>query len=112
MWNELTAREHLQLFAKLKGLPTELTQVEIETKLDKVGLGSVGDHRVGTYSGGMKRRLSVAIASIGNPAVIYMDEPSTGMDPVNRRGLWNLIQDLKKDTAIILTTVCLVRFSQ
>jgi ABC-type multidrug transport system ATPase subunit len=52
----------------------------------------------------MKRRLSVAIAAIGSPKVIYLDEPSTGMDPVNRRGLWTLIQEMKKESAIILTT--------
>ncbi len=60
--------------------------------------------QVGTYSGGMKRRLSVAISAIGNPRIIFLDEPTTGMDPVSRRDVWALIQDLKKDKTIVLTT--------
>jgi ABC-type multidrug transport system ATPase subunit len=52
----------------------------------------------------MKRRLSVAISAIGNPKVIFFDEPTTGMDPVSRRAVWQLMQDLKKDKTIILTT--------
>lgn len=52
----------------------------------------------------MKRRLSVAISAIGNPKIIFMDEPTTGMDPVSRRNIWELIQELKKDKVIILTT--------
>ncbi len=52
----------------------------------------------------MKRRLSVAISVIGNPKIIFLDEPTTGMDPVSRRDVWALIQDLKRDKTIILTT--------
>jgi ABC-type multidrug transport system ATPase subunit len=52
----------------------------------------------------MKRRLSVAISAIGNPKVIFFDEPTTGMDPVSRRAVWQLMQDLKRDKTIILTT--------
>ena len=59
--------------------------------MDEVNLLGVADHQVGTFSGGMKRRLSVAIAAIGNPKIIVMDEPTTGMDPQNRRDVWKLI---------------------
>lgn len=59
---------------------------------------------VGKYSGGMRRRISVALSTMGNPKVILMDEPTTGMDPVSRRHVWNLIQRLKKDTSIIMST--------
>lgn len=52
----------------------------------------------------MKRRLSCAIAAIGDPDIIFLDEPTTGMDPVNKQGVWHLIQDMKKDRVIILTT--------
>jgi len=52
----------------------------------------------------MKRRLSVAISVIGNPKIIFLDEPTTGMDPVSRKDVWSLIQDLKRDKTIILTT--------
>ena len=64
----------------------------------------MADGRVGTFSGGMKRRLSVAIAAIGNPKVIFMDEPTTGMDPVSRRKVWDLILEMKKDRSVLLTT--------
>ena len=64
----------------------------------------VKNAQVGSYSGGMKRRLSVAISAIGNPKIIFFDEPTTGMDPVSRRAVWELMQDLKKDKTIILTT--------
>jgi ABC-type multidrug transport system ATPase subunit len=56
-----------------------------------VGLSQVKHARVMNFSGGMKRRLSVAISSIGNPRIIFLDEPTTGMDPVSRRDVWNLI---------------------
>jgi len=59
-------------------------------------LDDVKDAQVGTFSGGMKRRLSVAISSIGNPKIIFFDEPTTGMDPVSRHNVWNLMQKLKK----------------
>jgi ABC-type multidrug transport system ATPase subunit len=52
----------------------------------------------------MKRRLSVGVASIGSPSIIFLDEPTTGMDPVNRRSVWHLIQEMKQDKVIILTT--------
>ena len=63
-----------------------------------------GNLMVGKYSGGMRRRISVALSTMGNPNVILMDEPTTGMDPVSRRHVWSLIQKLKEDTAIIMTT--------
>lgn len=62
------------------------------------------DAYVKTYSGGMKRRLSIAIASVGDPKIIYLDEPTTGMDPISKRFVWKLIEKLKKDKAIIMTT--------
>mmetsp|Transcript_23109 Transcript_23109/g.41251 ORF Transcript_23109/g.41251 Transcript_23109/m.41251 type:complete len:901 (-) Transcript_23109:1806-4508(-) len=104
LWDELTAREHLILFAKLKGLHGEERKREIEEKLAQVKLVKEADNPVGTYSGGMKRRLSVAISGIGNPKIIIMDEPTTGMDPINKREVWKLIQKLKKGRVMILTT--------
>jgi ABC-type multidrug transport system ATPase subunit len=104
LWDELTAREHLSLYGRLKGLLGEELKSGVDLKLAEVKLSEVGDYAVGTYSGGMKRRLSVAIAGIGNPKVIIMDEPTTGMDPINRREVWKLIQKLKKGRVVILTT--------
>lgn len=70
----------------------------------QVSLEDVKNVQVGLYSGGMKRRLSVAISAIGNPKIIFFDEPTTGMDPVSRKAVWQLMQELKKDKTIILTT--------
>lgn len=69
-----------------------------------VNLGDVIDRKSKTFSGGMKRRLSVAIASISNPKLIFADEPTTGLDPVSKRAVWNLILELRKKSVILLTT--------
>jgi ABC-type multidrug transport system ATPase subunit len=73
-------------------------------RLDEVGLKDSGNLAVGKYSGGMRRRISLALSTMGNPNTILMDEPTTGMDPVSRRHAWSLIQSLKKDKAIIMST--------
>eukprot|EP00743_Colponemidia_sp_Colp-15_P008092 GILK01008768.1.p1 GENE.GILK01008768.1~~GILK01008768.1.p1 ORF type:complete len:953 (+),score=144.68 GILK01008768.1:132-2990(+) len=104
LWGELTAREHLRMFAQLKNIPKNEIESEIDQKLTEVGLLDVGNALTGTFSGGMKRRLSVAISSIGDPRIIFMDEPTTGMDPQSRRQVWSLIQNLKKGRVIVLTT--------
>eukprot|EP01015_Nassula_variabilis_P027738 TRINITY_DN5724_c0_g1_i2.p1 TRINITY_DN5724_c0_g1~~TRINITY_DN5724_c0_g1_i2.p1 ORF type:complete len:166 (-),score=33.72 TRINITY_DN5724_c0_g1_i2:39-536(-) len=69
-----------------------------------IGLQNEKDNLVKTFSGGMKRRLSVAISTIGEPEIIILDEPTTGMDPKNRRKIWDLIHKLKKGRVILLTT--------
>lgn len=69
-----------------------------------MGLHDVKNARAGSFSGGMKRRLSVAISAIGNPRIMFLDEPTTGMDPVSRRDVWTLIQKLKRNKVIVLTT--------
>ncbi|KAH9719770.1 ABC transporter A family member 2 [Citrus sinensis] len=75
-----------------------------EKSLAEVRLSKAAKVRAGSYSGGMKRRLSVAIALIGDPKLVILDEPTTGMDPITRRHVWDIIQDAKKGRAIILTT--------
>jgi ABC-type multidrug transport system ATPase subunit len=112
LWPQLTARETLRLFASIKGLDVpgalgaEGSEREIDRVLAAVSLQaqSVQNRAVGGFSGGMKRRLSVAIAALGAPRVLFLDEPTTGMDPVTRRGVWGLIHRLKKHAAIVLTT--------
>lgn len=104
LWNELTAAEHLHMFAEFKGIPRRQIKTMVNETLQMVGLFHVRNKRAGTFSGGMKRRLSVGISSIGNPRVIFMDEPTTGLDPLSRRKVWNLIEMLKKDKIIVLTT--------
>lgn len=104
LWNELTAKEHLVLFGQLKGLSKATSTQEAEGFLKKVKLEHVANKQVGTFSGGMKRRLSVAISGVGDPRIIIMDEPTTGMDPINRRCAWKLIQEMRKNRVVLLTT--------
>jgi len=105
LFNDLTALEHLYIYSGLKGAERsrELDEILIN-RLKAVQLYTVRNARAKTYSGGMKRRLSMIISTIGDPKVILLDEPTTGMDPVNRRYVWRFIEEFKKDRSILLTT--------
>ncbi|KAI5074522.1 hypothetical protein GOP47_0010483 [Adiantum capillus-veneris] len=106
LWETLTGREHLLFYGRLKNLKGAELSNAVDASLRSVNLfnGGVGDKRSGKYSGGMKRRLSVAISLIGDPKVVYMDEPSTGLDPASRSNLWDVVREAKRNRAIILTT--------
>ena len=104
LWGDMTAREHLLLFAALKGLPREQWERTTNELLDRTKLTPAADRRSSGFSGGMKRRLSVGIALIGDPEVVYLDEPTTGMDPITRRYVWDIILEAKAGRAIVLTT--------
>jgi len=75
-----------------------------KTTLLQVGLEKFADMRVKELSGGMKRRLSVAVSLVGNPQIVFLDEPSTGLDPENRRQLWNVLLHVKQGKCLILTS--------
>ncbi len=75
LWPELTAAQHLEIFAQFKAVPSSQVSEVVRTKLAEVELSHVADQRVHTFSGGMKRRLSVAISAIGDPLMIFFDEP-------------------------------------
>ena len=103
----LTVREQLELFYDLKSLPGELRDELVSQKIKEMNLEEYEDKLSGTLSGGNKRKLSVAMAMIGNPNIIFLDEPSTGMDPKARRFMWKIISRIaseKKQSTIILTT--------
>ncbi|KAF7096863.1 hypothetical protein CFC21_098752 [Triticum aestivum] len=106
LWEMLTGREHLQFYGRLKSLSGSALDLAVEESLRSVNLllGGAADKQVRKYSGGMKRRLSVAISLIGDAKVVYMDEPSTGLDPASRKSLWTAVKQAKQDRAIILTT--------
>ncbi|XP_060170110.1 ABC transporter A family member 7-like [Lycium barbarum] len=106
LWDTLTGREHLLFYGRLKNLKGEVLHQAVEDSLKSLNLfnGGVADKQAGRYSGGMKRRLSVAISLIGNPKVVYLDEPSTGLDPASRNTLWTVVKNARKGRAIILTT--------
>ncbi|XP_056149332.1 retinal-specific phospholipid-transporting ATPase ABCA4 [Lampris incognitus] len=101
----LTGREHLYLYARLRGVPeSEIARVA-EWSIQKLGLTEYAGCCAGTYSGGNKRKLSTAIALIGCPSLVLLDEPTTGMDPHSRRFLWNAIMSVIQDgRAVVLTS--------
>ncbi|XP_041357912.1 phospholipid-transporting ATPase ABCA1-like isoform X2 [Gigantopelta aegis] len=103
--NLLTGREHLEFYARIRGVPTHEIKTVASWAIQKLGLTQYADKVAGTYSGGNKRKLSTAIALIGNPNIIFLDEPTTGMDPKARRFLWNCINSIIKDgRSVILTS--------
>ncbi|OUM64363.1 hypothetical protein PIROE2DRAFT_42620, partial [Piromyces sp. E2] len=105
LFKNLSALEHLKLYSGLKGAEDSRELEEfLNNRLKAVQLYTVRNARAKTYSGGMKRRLSMIISTIGDPKVILLDEPTTGMDPVNRRYVWRFIEEFKKDRSIFLTT--------
>lgn len=99
----LTGRENLILIGKLCHI--KKPKEKADELLLKLGLGEAGDRRVGTYSGGMRRRLDIAMSFVGNPKVIFLDEPTTGLDPEARMEVWKEIRRLSQNgTTIFLTT--------
>lgn len=101
---ELTGRENLVLHALLHRLPKELREKRIRELLDYVGLAHRADDRVQNYSGGMARRLLIARALLHQPAILFLDEPTIGLDPQTRRKIWDLIQLLNRDGVTVLLT--------
>ncbi|WML52487.1 ATP-binding cassette domain-containing protein [Neobacillus sp. PS3-12] len=98
----LTGRENLIMMAKLRHLSQP--KVIAQEMLEKFDLTEAADRKTSTYSGGMKRRLDLAMSFIGEPAVIFLDEPSTGLDPKVRLEVWELVRDLNENGATIFLT--------
>ena len=100
----MTGRETLRMFAELRGLERSVIDVTIKRLLSALGLTPHADKNAGEYSGGNKRKLSLGIALIGDPSVLFIDEASSGMDPVARRKMWDLLSHLAKNRSVVLTT--------
>ncbi|XP_034157069.2 phospholipid-transporting ATPase ABCA1 isoform X1 [Pangasianodon hypophthalmus] len=101
----LTGREHLEFYARLRGVPEREVTTVAEWGIQKLGLVKYSNKSAGTYSGGNKRKLSTAMALIGCPPLIFLDEPTTGMDPKARRFLWDCILSvIKEGRSVILTS--------
>jgi ABC-2 type transport system ATP-binding protein len=101
----LTGRENLKLMADLHLLPRDVGRRRAEELLDRFDLTEAGDKPASTYSGGMKRKLDLAMTLVGDPKVIFLDEPTTGLDPRSRRTMWDIIRGLAAaGTTILLTT--------
>ncbi|HWH43356.1 MAG TPA: ATP-binding cassette domain-containing protein [Thermoleophilaceae bacterium] len=101
----MTGRELMRLQATLHGIPRKEGERRADMLLDRVGLSQAADRRVGTYSGGMQRRLDLGTALVHEPSVLFLDEPTTGLDPVSRQSIWEEVRRLNDDgTTVFLTT--------
>jgi ABC-2 type transport system ATP-binding protein len=101
----LTGRENIHMVARLSHLSRRVAARRADELLDEFGLSSAGDRVLKTYSGGMRRRLDLAAALVANPPVLFLDEPTTGLDPQSRQGLWVAIEELVSEgTTVLLTT--------
>jgi len=101
----MTGRELIELQATLHGIPRAEAGRRGEALLDRVGLSEAAGRRVGGYSGGMRRRLDLASALVHQPRVLFLDEPTTGLDPVSRKGIWEEVSALNREgTTVFLTT--------
>jgi ABC-2 type transport system ATP-binding protein len=101
----MTGRELIRLQATLQGLPGDEGKRRADDLLERVDLAGAADRRVGGYSGGMKRRLDLAAALVHEPRVLFLDEPTTGLDPVSRKTIWEEVRALNDDgTTVFLTT--------
>ncbi len=100
----LTGRENLRLMADLAHLSRREATVRVDELLDRFGLVGAARRRAATYSGGMKRRLDLAMTLVARPRLIFLDEPTTGLDPRSRRELWTIVRELVADGVTVLLT--------
>jgi ABC-2 type transport system ATP-binding protein len=103
--DHLTGRENVEMVGRLYGLPRRQARHRAGQLLERIGLAEAADRQVRTYSGGMRRRLDLAACLVGRPRVLFLDEPTAGLDPASRRELWALLGDLvDTGTTVLLTT--------
>ncbi|MFF7945017.1 ATP-binding cassette domain-containing protein [Nocardia gamkensis] len=100
----LTARENLELIGRLAGL-RRAARTRADALIDRLGLGEYAPRRVGELSGGSRRRVDLAASLVADPSVLFLDEPTTGLDPLARAGLWDVVDELTAaGTTVVLTT--------
>uniref|UniRef100_A0A8C4NQE0 P-type phospholipid transporter n=1 Tax=Dicentrarchus labrax TaxID=13489 RepID=A0A8C4NQE0_DICLA len=104
LFSMLTVEEHIWFYGRLKGLPEEMVKAEMEQIVNDVGLPHKRQSRTNALSGGMQRKLSVALAFVGGSKVVILDEPTAGVDPYARRGIWDLLLKYRQGRTIILST--------
>src|SRR4051794_33995093 len=101
----MTGEELMILSATLHGIPGAEAKRRAAALLERVGLSRAAERRVGTYSGGMRRRLDLGMALVHGPRVLFLDEPTTGLDPLSRRAIWDEVRALNREgTTVFLTT--------
>ena len=103
---QLTAREHMRLQTALHGLPKAERRPRGDELIQSVGLAQAADRKVGSYSAGMRRRLDLALALVHRPRILFLDEPTTGLDPQSRSALWDEVERLSREegVTVFLTT--------
>ena len=104
LFEDFNVEEHLMFFARLKGFTKKQAQIEVERILSEIGMEKEAKVQARSLSGGQKRRLSIAIAVIGNPKVLILDEPSSGVDVYSQRFLWDMIRNFRRNRCVIITT--------
>lgn len=105
LYGELTGKENIAFFAALSGLKGKKKKERIQYVMDLVNLSEHASKRTGDYSGGMKRRLSLAIAMLHEPQILVLDEPTVGIDPILRQSIWEELENIRRTgTTIIVTT--------
>ncbi|KAI8925004.1 hypothetical protein BC831DRAFT_550956 [Entophlyctis helioformis] len=104
LWDDLTIEEHLYFYARLKGVPRDELEDSVLKAMQNVSLDKFATRITKGLSGGEKRRVSIAIALVGDPKVVFFDEPTTGLDPEVRRLVWNIVNEARIGKTIVLTT--------
>jgi ABC-2 type transport system ATP-binding protein len=105
LFESLTVRQHLELFGRLKGLRKHDAASASADLLEQLGLAAEAERRVGTLSGGQRRRILIGLALLGRPPLLVLDEPTTGLDPVSRRAVWGVLRRVVQNGAsVILST--------
>ncbi|KAL5032323.1 hypothetical protein RTP6_000450 [Batrachochytrium dendrobatidis] len=104
LWGDLTINDHLYFYSRLKGVSSQQENQAVQKALNDVSLEKLAHRQIKGLSGGEKRRLSIAIALLGDPKVVFLDEPTTGLDPEVRRLIWSIINKARVGKTIVLTT--------
>jgi ABC-2 type transport system ATP-binding protein len=112
LYEDLTARENLDFWGKMYGLRGSMLRTRVDEVLEIIGLSDRARERVGRYSGGMKRRVNIGVALLHKPKVIYMDEPTVGIDPQSRRNILDSVIELKNQGMTVLYTTHYMEESQ
>ena len=105
---QLTGRELLRLMCRVRGVAPHAIEAEVERWTDFLGIQEYIDRQSGSYSGGNKRKLNVAMSLVGEPPIVFLDEPSTGVDPVARRNLWSIIGGIQKMMIIVMIILVMI----
>jgi ABC-2 type transport system ATP-binding protein len=104
VYPHLTGKENIELFANLHAMSKEKMKKNVDDLLQKLSLSDHSKRRAGKYSGGMMRRINLAMALVHDPEIAFLDEPTVGMDPQSRRAVWDFIRELRKQNKTVLLT--------